>query len=168
MRLSQVGQEERMVGGARRCRVGERLRHKSRALRHATSERIGIAELCSRYIEQAPRQDKPAQCDSALQGLDRLGDVAPADRHEAQAPIGEDETMVMVDLAGNLDGLLGSRRRLRELAKLGEAPGESLAGEDGPKRAGALMAIMESITLESLYGLSQVPGRPSIFSPSLS
>src|SRR5262245_2444478 len=167
MRLSEIGQEERMVGGARRCGVVERLLHQSHAFGHVTGKCVCIAEVCSRYIKQAPRLDKTAQLDGALQGSDGLGDVAPADRDESPAPIGEDETMMMVDLAGDLDGLLGSRRRLGELAKLGEAPGESLSGEDGSKRARTLVAIMESIPLESFYGASQVPDRSSIFSAGL-
>src|SRR4030095_13336507 len=134
MRLPKEGQEERVVGGARRCWVGDRLLYKGYALRHAAGERVGMAELCRRYIEKTSRQDNSAQLDSALQGPDGLDDVAPADSHESEAPIGEDQTMVMVDLGGDLDGLLGSRRRLSAHAQLGEAPGGPVAGERTPAR----------------------------------
>ncbi len=119
-----------------------------------------------RDIEEAPRQDDPAQLDGALERWDGLGDVAPAKGYEPQAPVGDDEAEVMVDLAGDPDGLLATRHRLRELAELGEAPGEALPREDGSERAGA-EPIVEAIALERLYDPAQALDGLSIVSHRL-
>ncbi len=42
----------------------------------------------------------------------------------------------MIDHAGDLARLVGTRRRLGELAQLGEAPGEPVPREDGYQGAG--------------------------------
>jgi hypothetical protein len=72
-----------MVCGACRRGARESLLYEGYARRHATGQCVRVAELCSRHIEQASRQDHPAQLGSALQLPDGLGDVALADGDES-------------------------------------------------------------------------------------
>src|SRR4029453_3458846 len=60
-----------------------------------------------------------------------LRDRAPAEEDEAQAPVGEDETEELVDLACDPDSLLGRCRRPRKLPQLGKAPSTPPARGDG-------------------------------------
>ena len=91
MRLPEVGQEERMVGGARRPRVGQRLLHEGHALGEAARQRIRVAEMRGRDVEEDPHRDRPAQLDGALERRDGLREVAAAEGDEPEAPVGEDE-----------------------------------------------------------------------------
>jgi hypothetical protein len=45
VRLSEVGQEQRMVGDAHRCRVSERLLQEGHALGEAARGRVRVAEV---------------------------------------------------------------------------------------------------------------------------
>jgi len=60
VRLTEVGHEKRMVGAARRPRVGERLLQEGHALGEAPRQRVRIPEMPSRDVEEARRRDPPA------------------------------------------------------------------------------------------------------------
>ena len=72
MRLAEVGQEERVVDGARRRGVGERLLHEDHALREAARQRIRVAEMPGRGVKEVPHLGDPAQLDGALEQRDGL------------------------------------------------------------------------------------------------
>src|SRR5262245_4608366 len=72
----------------------------------------------------------------------------------------------MIDLAGDLTGLVGTRRRLDELAQLGEAPGKPVPREDGYQRA-RLHSLEPSITLQRLHEPPETLGRLSILAERL-
>jgi hypothetical protein len=60
MRLSEVGEEEWMMGGPRRCGVGQRLFQEGYALGEAPRQRIRVAEVPSGYVEDDPHRRHPA------------------------------------------------------------------------------------------------------------
>src|SRR4029450_11387627 len=96
------------------------------SLGKATRKRVGVAEMPGRDVEEAPRPRIPALHDRALQRGDGPGNVAAAEGHEPQAPVAEDEAVVMLNLASDLDRLLAARQRFGEIAELREPPDESV------------------------------------------
>src|SRR5579864_1034944 len=124
MRLAEIGQQERMVGGTRRLGIRERLVHEGYALGEAAQQRIRVPEVRGRNVKENPDLGRPAQLEGALEWRNSLGDGAPAEGDEAEGPVGPDEAVGLIDVAGNPDGVVAVRHRLRELAQLSEIPGE--------------------------------------------
>src|SRR5262249_47375639 len=60
MRLAEIGQEERMVDGARRLWVRERLLHEDHALWEAARQRIRVPEMRGRDVKENPDLERPA------------------------------------------------------------------------------------------------------------
>ena len=130
MRLAEIGQKQWMMGGARRLGIRERLLDKDYALGEAARQRIRVPEMRRCDVRKAPHLGRPAELDGTLERRDSLGDGAPAEGDEAQAPVGEDEAGGLIHLTGDPECLLTVRHRIRELAKLGEAPGQVRARAD--------------------------------------
>ena len=76
MRLAEIGQEERMLGGARRLRIRERFLHEGHAFRDAARQRIRVPEVRGRDVKEGPDLGYPAQLDGALERWNGLGDGA--------------------------------------------------------------------------------------------
>ena len=112
-----------MASRARRVGVCERLLHEGDALREAARQGIRVTKMRGRDVKERVHLG-PAQLDGALQRWNGLGDGAPAEGDEAQAPMGVDEVCGIIDLAGEAERLFDVRYRFRELAQFGEAPGD--------------------------------------------
>jgi len=76
-----------MVGGARRLGVRERLLHEDHAFGKAARQRIRAPKKRGRDVKKDPNLGDPAQFDGALERLNGLGNGAPAEKDEAQAPV---------------------------------------------------------------------------------
>jgi hypothetical protein len=63
----------------------------------------------------------------------------------------------MIEFVGDPDGFLRVRRRLRELAQLGEAPGEPCSRVDGQPRITLIGLQSLDQLVESVRALSKVP-----------
>jgi hypothetical protein len=84
MRLVELGEQERVVGRARRRRVGERLLHETHAFPEATPQRVGIAEVSGCDVEEQPHLGDPAHLDGPLERDDGTGGITAAQRDEPQ------------------------------------------------------------------------------------
>jgi len=109
--------------------VRERFLHEGHALGEAARQRIRVPEMRGREVKEIPHLS-PAQLHGALERWNGLGDGAPAEGDEAQAPVRPNEAGGMIDLAGDPEGLLAAGQCLHELAQLGEAPGEARSRVD--------------------------------------
>jgi hypothetical protein len=126
VRLPEVGEEERVVGRTRRRGVSQGFFHEGHALGKATRQHIRVPEVPGRDVDEASGLGIPALLEGSLELGEGLGNVALTERHEPEAPVGEDEAVVMIDLAGDAGSLLAAGRRFGELAQLGQAPGKPL------------------------------------------
>jgi hypothetical protein len=155
MRLAKIGKEERVVGRARRRRVGERFLHEIHAFREATHQRVGIAEVPGCDVEGQPHLGDPTHFHGPLEREDGTGGVTAAQGDEPQAPVGVGEAVRMIELTGDADGLLSAGHRLLELAKLGKTPGETLPRGDRQKAGPAEHAAESLVELKGFRGPSQ-------------
>ena len=124
VRFPEVGEKERMVGGAGRSGIGQRLLQEGHALCEAPGQRIREAEVTSCDIEEDGHGGDPAQFDGVLEWRDGLRDTAAPQEHKSKASIAQDEAGGMLGLAADPNSLLAPYHRLREFSQLGEASGE--------------------------------------------
>ena len=113
MRLAEIGQEERMVSGARRLGIRKRLLYEDHALLEAARQRIRVPEMRGRDVKEIPHLGHSAHLHGVLERRDGLRDGAPA-----EASVSVDEIAAIIHLAGDPEDLLTLCHRFRELVNV--------------------------------------------------
>ena len=67
MRLAEIGQEERMVSGARRLGIRKRLLYEDHALLEAARQRIRVPEMRGRDVKEIPHLGHSAHLHGVLE-----------------------------------------------------------------------------------------------------